>query len=191
MLKQGWVHLAGSHLRDEATGESNLPAIRKLFARGAVAVISFALWEEGIVVAKGNPKRIRGIAGLARKGIKLVNREAGAGSRLLLDGHLKRLGIQSANIEGYNQIAQGHLPAAWEVRAGHADACIATRAAARLFGLDFVSLTSERYDLVVRSQHLKLPAMQLLLETLERTAFRRELEGLGGYDTSDAGKRTA
>ena len=189
LLKQGWVHVAGSHLRDEASGESNLPAIRKLFPRSSVAVISFALWEEGIVVPKGNPKRTRDIADLARKGLKLVNREPGAGSRLLLDGHLKRLGIEPEKIEGYDRIAQGHLPAAWEVRAGHADACIATRAAARLFGLDFVSLTSERYDLVVRIHHLKLPALQLLFETLERTAFRRELEGLGGYDTSDTGKR--
>ena len=191
LLKQGWVHVAGSHLRDETSGESNLPAIRKLFPRRSVAVISFALWEEGIVLAKGNPKRIRGIDDLARSGLKIVNRESGAGSRLLLDSSLRRLGIVPEGIEGYHRIAQGHLPAAWEVRAGNADCCIATAAAARLFGLDFVPLVSERYDLVVRNQHLKLPAMQLLLETLDRTAFRRELEGLGGYDTSQAGQRVA
>jgi molybdate-binding protein len=108
-----------------------------------------------------------------------------------LDSSLKRLGIPWAKVAGYNEVAHGHLPAAWQVRMGQADGCIATRAAARVFGLDFVPLISERYDLVIRKAHLALPAVQLLLDTLSRTAFRRELEGLGGYTTSDAGKQVA
>ena len=191
LLRDGFVHIAGSHLRDEATGESNLPHVRKLFPRGAVAVITFAVWEEGIVVGKSNPKSIREIADFARKGVTLVNREPGSGSRLLLDSSMKRLGIPSAKVTGYDNIAYGHLPAAWQVRMGQADGCIATRAAARVFGLDFVPLISERYDLVIRKPHLALPAVQLLLDTLSRSAFRRELEGLGGYTTSDAGKQVA
>lgn len=191
LLRSGSVHIAGSHLRDEATGESNLPQVRKLFPRGTAVVFSFAVWEEGIVVAKGNPKAIREIADFARKGIALVNREPGSGSRSLLDSSLKRLGIASSKVTGYKQVAHGHLPAAWQVRIGHADCCVATRAAARVFGLDFIPLISERYDLVIRKQHIALPGMQLLLDTLNRTAFRRELEGLGGYDTSGAGKRMA
>ena len=191
LLREGFVHIAGSHLRDEATGESNLPQVRKLFPRGTVAVITFAMWEEGIVVAKGNPKSIREIADFARKGVTLVNREAGSGSRLLLDSSLKRLGIPGSKVAGYDQVAYGHLPAAWQVRMGQADACVATRAAARVFGLDFMPLISERYDLVIRKPYLGLPDVQLLLETLSRTAFRRELEGLGGYATSDAGKQVA
>jgi molybdate-binding protein/DNA-binding XRE family transcriptional regulator len=191
LLRMGCVHIAGSHLRDEATGESNLPEVRKLFPRRTAAVIAFAVWEEGIVVAKGNPKGIREIADFARKGVALVNREAGSGSRSLLDATLKRLGITSSRIKGYNQVAYGHLPAAWQVRTGSADCCVATRAAARVFGLDFVPLVSERYDLVIRRQHLAMPAVQLLLDTVSRTAFRRELEALGGYDTSAAGTRMA
>jgi len=191
LLRSGSVHIAGSHLRDEATGESNLPQVRKLFPRGTAVVFAFAVWEEGIVVAKGNPKAIREIADFARKGIALVNREPGSGSRSLLDSSLKRLGIASSKVTGYKQVAHGHLPAAWQVRMGHADCCVATRAAARVFGLDFIPLISERYDLVIRKQHIALPGMQLLLDTLNRTAFRRELEGLGGYDTSGAGKRMA
>ena len=191
LLREGMVHVAGSHLRDEATGESNLPHVRKLFPRGTVAVITFAMWEEGIVVAKGNPKSIREIGDFARKGVRLVNREPGSGSRILLDSSLKRLGIPNTKVTGYNEEAYGHLPAAWQVRMGQADGCVATRAAARIFGLDFVPLQSERYDLVIRKLHLALPAVQLLLETLSRTAFRRELEGLGGYTTSDAGKQVA
>ena len=191
LLREGFVHIAGSHLRDETTGESNLPHVRKLFPRGTVAVITFAVWEEGIVVAKSNPKSIREIADFARKGVTLVNREPGSGSRLLLDSSLKRLGIPSAKVTGYEEVAYGHLPAAWQVRMGQADGCIATRAAARVFGLDFVPLLSERYDLVIRKPHLALPAVQLLLDTLSRSVFRRELEGLGGYTTSDAGKQVA
>jgi putative molybdopterin biosynthesis protein len=191
LLREGCVHVAGSHLRDEATGESNLPQVRKLFPRGAASVITFAVWEEGIVVAKGNPKSIREIGDLARKDVKVVNREPGSGSRLLLDSSLKRLGIAASKVAGYSRIAYGHLPAAWHVRTGQVDACVATRAAARVFGLDFVPLVSERYDLVIRKPHVSLPAIQLLLDTLNRSAFRREMEGLGGYDISGAGKQVA
>ena len=191
LLQTGCVHIAGSHLRDEATGESNLPQVRKLFPRGTAVVLTFAVWEEGIVVAKGNPKGVREIADFARKGVVLVNREPGSGSRSLLDSCLKRLGIPSSKVKGYNQVAHGHLPAPWQVRTGDADGCVATRAAARVFGLNFVPLVSERYDLVIRKQHLALPAVHLLLDTLNRAAFRRELEGLGGYDTSGAGKQVS
>jgi len=191
LLKQGLVHIAGTHLRDNATGESNLPAVRQRFANHTVAVIGFALWEEGIVVGRGNPKGIRVIADFARKGITIVNRESGAGCRLMLDSRLEQLGIAAASVKGYRQIALGHLPAAWHVLTGKADCCIATKAAARVFGLDFIPLLSERYDLVIRRPDLSLAGVQALLDTLGRAAFRRELEGLGGYDTRTAGDRLA
>jgi molybdate-binding protein/DNA-binding XRE family transcriptional regulator len=189
LLKQGVVHVAGTHLRDEASGESNLPVIHRLFARKQVAVISLAVWEEGLVLAPGNPKSIRSVADLARRDIGIVNREPGAGSRNLLDAHLHRLGLDGQNVRGYDRLAAGHLPAAWQVRSGDADCCIATRAAARVFGLDFIPLASERYDLAIRRRHLDYPPVVALLDTLNRASFRRELEGLGGYDTSAAGRR--
>lgn len=189
LLKDGCVHVAGTHLRDEASGESNLPEIGRLFSRSAVAVISFAVWEEGILTARGNPKGIHGIEDFARPEVSIINREPGAGSRLLLDTRLKRARIDPRTISGYDRTAPGHLPAAWQVHAGAADACIATRAAARMFGLGFIPLVSERYDLAIRKQHLDLPAIQTLLETLSRSSFRRELESLGGYDTKAAGQR--
>jgi molybdopterin molybdotransferase/putative molybdopterin biosynthesis protein len=189
LLKEGCVHIAGTHLRDEASGESNLPEIERLFPKESVAVISFAVWEEGIVTAHGNPKDIKGIEDLARRDISIVNRETGAGSRLLLDTSLKRLKIPTRSVRGYNHLAPGHLPAAWQVHSGAADCCIATRAAARTFGLGFVPLVTERYDLAVRRRHLDLPAVQTLLDTLNRGSFRRELESLGGYDTKAAGQR--
>jgi len=191
LLRQGLVHIAGTHLRDEATGESNLPAVRRRFAGKSVAVIGFALWEEGIVAARGNPKGIREIADFARPDIAIVNREIGAGCRLMLDSQLGRLGIGALSVNGYNQIALGHLPAAWHVLTGKADCCIATKAAARVFGLDFIPLLSERYDLVIRKSDMDSPPMQAVLDTLGRAAFRRELEGLGGYDTRAAGSRLA
>jgi putative molybdopterin biosynthesis protein len=189
LLKEGCVHVAGTHLKDEASGESNLPEIGRLFPKNSVAVISFAVWEEGIVTARGNPKNIRGIEDFCREDISIVNREKGSGSRGLLDSRLKRIGIQGRSVRGYDRLAEGHLPAAWQVQSGTVDCCFATRAAARVFGLNFIPLVSERYDLVIRKQHLDMPRMQNLLDTLSRSGFRRELEGLGGYDTRVAGQR--
>lgn len=189
LLNEGCVHIAGTHLRDEVSGESNLPEIGRLFTRNSVAVISFAVWEEGIVTAAGNPKRVQGIEDLAHKNIRIVNREVGAGSRVLLDYRLKKLGMKPNQVRGYDSAGSGHLSVAWQVQTGAADACIATSAAARIFGLNFIPLVSERYDLVIRKQHLDLPRIQNLLDTLCRADFRRELEGLGGYDTRVTGER--
>jgi putative molybdopterin biosynthesis protein len=189
LLRQGGIHIAGTHLRDEMTGESNIPEITRMFPKNAVAVISFAMWEEGILTSRGNPKGIRGIEDLVRHDVCIVNREKGAGSRLLLDSHLERLKIDPGTVIGYQQLASGHLPAAWQVRTGAADCCIATQAAARLFGLGFIPLVSQRYDLAIRRQHLDLPTVQTLLDTLNRSSFRRELESIGGYDTRTAGQR--
>jgi molybdate-binding protein/DNA-binding XRE family transcriptional regulator len=189
LLRDGWIHIAGTHLRDEATGESNLGAIDSLFPRQSIAVISYAVWEEGIVTVRGNPKGIRGVEDFARPGVRIVNRESGAGSRALLDANLRRLGISPQKVSGYDREVQGHLPAAWQVQSGTADACIATRGASRAFGLGFLPLVSERYDLAIRRDHLTLPAVEALLDTLGRASFRRELESLGGYDTRAAGQR--
>jgi molybdate-binding protein len=189
LLKENAVHVAGTHLRDQASGESNLPEIARIFPKNTVAVISFAVWEEGIITARGNPKGIRGIEDLARKDIHIVNREKGAGSRRLLDSHLERLKINAKKVSGYEQNAGGHLPAAWQVRSGGADCCIATRAAARVFGLGFIPLVTERYDFAIRRSHLELPAIQTLFDTLNRANFRRELESIGGYDTRTSGQR--
>jgi putative molybdopterin biosynthesis protein len=189
LLKQGVVHVAGCHIRDEKTGESNLPVIKKLFGKESVGVFSFALWEEGILVARGNPKGIHSIADFTRPDVRITNREPGAGSRLLLDSYLHQLGIDGATINGYDQIAYGQLPAARHVLIGESDCCINTKPTSRVLGMDFIPLVTKRYDLVVRKNHLKLPQVQALFETLGRTAFRRELEVLGEYDMKTAGDR--
>jgi molybdate-binding protein/DNA-binding XRE family transcriptional regulator len=184
LLKRRLAHVAGTHLKDEAS------AIRTQFPRKGVAVFAFAVWEEGIVLARGNPKGIHGIPDLASAGVKLAPREAGSGSRQLLDREMKAAGISAHSVAGYGDPpAAGHLPAAWRVYTGMADCCIATRSAARAFGLDFVPLASERYDLVIRKEHLETTPVERLLDTLAQAALRRELEALCGYDTRETGKR--
>ena len=189
LLKRGSVHIAGTHLRDERTGELNVSAINQLFPANSVVAISFAAWEEGLVVANGNPKHIEGMQDLARKDIRLINRELGAGSRFLLDSRLKQLKLDPKRVRGYHRTAPGHLAAAWEVKTGAADCCIATRTAACIFGLNFIPLESSRYDLVVRKQHLKLPGIQALFDVINRLSFRLELNGVGGYNTAVTGGR--
>jgi putative molybdopterin biosynthesis protein len=187
-LKEGRVHVAGTHLRDSSSGEYNLPAIGRLFPKGAVKVVTFAIWEQGLVVQSGNPKNIRSAADLARKDVRIVNREKGAGSRALLDEKLREAGVPSARVIGYNRVALGHLPAALAVSLNQADCCIATRSAALAFGLGFVPLATERYDLVIRRAMVRLPAVHALLDVLNRAALRRKLELLAGYDTSHTGE---
>lgn len=187
-LKEGKVHVAGSHLRDSATGEYNLPIIKRLFPPAAVRVITFAIWEQGLVLQPGNPKNIRSVQDLERKNVRLINREKGAGSRDLLDQELREAGISTHRVNGYDRIAHGHMPAALAVSLNEADCCIATRSAARAFGLSFIPLATERYDLVVGRQYLRLPAVRALLDVLNRADMRRKLEMLAGYDTRHTGE---
>jgi molybdate-binding protein/DNA-binding XRE family transcriptional regulator len=186
-LKDGKVHIAGSHLEDPKTGEFNLPYIRKEFPDEEIAVVTFARWEEGLVTAPGNPKRLSKIEHLARKSVRFVNREQGSGSRALLDKLLEKAGMEANRIQGYGRVAFGHLAAAYCVVAGEADACLATRSAAQTFGLNFVPLRSERYDLVMRKRTADMPAIQAFLDVLQRATLRRKLEVLAGYDTSQTG----
>jgi putative molybdopterin biosynthesis protein len=186
-LSEGKVHIAGTHLEDAKTGEFNLPQIRKLFPDGDFRVVTFAGWEEGLVVTAGNPKGIRKVEDLARKGVRLVNREPGSGSRALLDERLAQAGIAGQRVQGYERVAYGHLAAAYCLVSREADVCVATRSAAQTLGLDFIPMHTERYDLVMRKRTAELPAAKELLDVLQRAVLRRKLEVLAGYDTSHTG----
>ena len=190
-LKDGKIHIAGSHLEDAKTGEFNLPFIRKEFPDEDIAVVTFARWEEGLVVAAGNPKAIRRIDDLSKKQVRFVNREPGSGSRALLDRLMEKAGMEPHQIEGYQRVAYGHLAAAYRVVSHEADVCVATRSAAMTFGLDFLPLHNERYDLVMHRRTTELPAIQAFLDVLQRAALRRKLEVLAGYDTSETGSAVA
>ncbi len=189
LLKKGFVHIAGTHLPDRKTGASNLPEVVRLFGKSSVAVFAYAVWEEGIVVDHGNPKSIAAISDLARRDVRITNREKGAGCRSLLDSELKKLGIDAKSVKGYDHVVYGHLPAAREVKAKASDCCISTRAAAQTLGLDFVPLAKKQYDLVMLQSHLALPRIQAFIEMLGQSAFRRELEAATAYDMHMAGSR--
>src|ERR1035437_195928 len=190
LLQDGLVHVAGTHLQSGTAAGGAAPAAQ--FKKDQAAVFAFAIWEQGLVVGRGNPKRIRAVEHLARRGVRLANREKGSGSRQLLDAQLKAAGIARRSVTGYQDApAAGHVAAAWRVHAGLADCCVATGSAARAFGLHFIALSSERYDLVIRREHLDLAPVQRLLDTLCQSALRRELETLCAYDTRETGQRVA
>ena len=187
-LKEGKVHGAGSHLLDRPTGEYNVPIIRRLLPSGSVRVVTFAVWEQGLVLRQGNPKGVRSVADLGDNQVALINREKGSGSRSLLDAGLRQAGIHSEQVKGYNSIAHGHLAAAHAVAAGTADCCIAPRSAARCFGLDFIPLAVERFDLTFTRASLELPAAKALLDSLSRSHLRKKLQCIAGYDTAHTGE---
>jgi molybdate-binding protein len=186
-LNKGRVHAAGSHLLDSTTGDYNVPFIKRLFPTGAVRVVTFAVWEQGLVVARGNPKCIRTAADLARKGVTLINREKGSGSRDVLNKALRRADIAANSVAGYERLATGHLSAAYAVSSGEADCCIATRSAARCFGLDFIPFASERFDLSFSKASAELPAAKALFDLLTHSIFRGKLQAIAGYDTAHTG----
>lgn len=186
-LREGKVHVAGSHLKDPETEEFNLPVLRRDYPGEDFAVVTFARWEEGFVTTRGNPSNIRTAADLARPAVRLINRELGAGSRALLDNLLAQAGIPAGKVHGYERIAFGHLAAAYAVHSGEAGCCIATRAAARAFDLDFIPIQSERYDFVIHRRNLNLLSVQSFLDILMKAKLRRKLEVLAGYDTSQTG----
>ncbi len=191
-LKRREVHVAGLHIVDEKSGESNLPYLRRHLKGDEFAVVTFATWEEGLMVRAGNPKGVREVGDLARKDIRLVNREDGAGARLLLDGRLATSGLKPSQVKGYQRFAASHFEVARLVAEGQADAGVGIGSAARLLGLDFIPLQRERYDLVIPTPFLTgHPALANLLDTIVSRAFRTEIEALGGYDTRETGKMQA
>jgi molybdate-binding protein/DNA-binding XRE family transcriptional regulator len=187
-LKAGLIHIAGCHLHDPETDEYNLPFVNRLFKKNEVRVITYVTWEQGLVVQHGNPKAIREVKDLARKNVRLINREKGSGARQLLDRGLRDAGVSSRRVLGYDVVARGHIPAALAVSNSEADCCIATRSAARYFGLEFIPLASERYDFVVLKRYWDMPVIQAFFEELTRSQFRRKLEAITGYDTAHAGE---
>jgi molybdate-binding protein/DNA-binding XRE family transcriptional regulator len=189
LLQDGMVHIAGTHLVEKVADKADLLPITRMFSRNSVAVFSYAIWQEGLVVAQGNPKRISGVADLARKDVQITNREPGAGCRRLLDDLLLKHGISSSQVKGYKRVTLGQLPAARLVQSGEVDCCISTQAGARVLGLEFISLAEKPYHLVIRRTQLERAPVQALIETLGRASFRREVEGCVGYDLRTAGDR--
>jgi putative molybdopterin biosynthesis protein len=188
-LQHGEVHIAGVHLFDPTSGESNLPFLRRSLKGAGYEVVTFATWEEGFLVRSGNPKSIHTAADLAEPAVRLVNREEGSGARLLLDQRLRASGVEPTQVQGYDRIVSSHFEVARAITGHHADVGVGIRSSAQFFALDFVPLQSARYDLVVPKPYLQShPTLAHLFEAIVSKPFRDEIEALGGYDTSETGK---
>jgi len=186
-LARGEAHAAGMHLLDEATGEYNLPFIRRAFAGRRVLVVTAAHWQQGLIVARGNPLGIAGAADLARPDLTIINREPGAGSRAALDHALLVSGTAPTAVRGYERTVGSHRVVAEVVAAGLADAGPGILAAASALGLGFIPLAEERYDLVFADETRESAPVAALLDTLASRAFRDEIDALPGYDISRTG----
>jgi putative molybdopterin biosynthesis protein len=192
-LRDGLCHLAGSHLLDPETGEYTLPSLPRVFGdAGAVAdlvVVRLVHRDQGLIVAAGNPLGLAGIEDLGRPGLRYVNRQRGAGTRVLLDHELRRRGIAPGDVTGYQREENTHLAVAAAVAAGRADAGLGILAAARPFGLDFVPVAQEPYDLVVTRDAYDSDVLAPLWTLLADQTFHASVEALAGYSTTETGRR--
>jgi len=188
-LRDGLCHLAGSHLLDPATGEYTEPYVRRVLGGTDVAIVRLVHRDQGLIVAPGNPLGLAGVADLARPGVRYVNRQRGAGTRVLLDHRLATLGIGPDAIDGYAREEPTHLAVAAAVAAGRGDAGLGILAAARAFGLDFVPVTREPYDLVVAAEAMDSPLLAPLWALLHSDRFQAAVTDLGGYSTKEMGRR--
>ncbi len=188
-IKRGEAHIAGSHLLDEDTGQYNIPFINRLLTDKSITLVNLVYREQGLLVPKGNPKGIRGFEDLVREDVTYINRQAGSGTRLLLDKHLKDLGIKPSEIKGYEHEEYTHMSVASAVLTGLADTGLAIYSSAQALGLDFIPVAKERYDLIIPSENLELDSIKALLWVIrEDDEFRDAVRSLGGYDTKDMGK---
>ncbi|MCC6175403.1 MAG: molybdopterin biosynthesis protein [Chloroflexi bacterium] len=187
-LQRGEAHLAGSHLLDEETGEYNLSYVRRYLPGRSVVLVTLVDRSQGLIVRPGNPKGIHGLEDLTRKGVQYVNRQRGAGTRVLLDYRLRQLGVDPTDISGYGREEYTHLGVAAAIAGGTADAGLGILAAARALKLDFVPLLSERYDLVIPREFYESAKLEPLLTLIRGPEFRRLVEALGGYDASRMGE---
>jgi putative molybdopterin biosynthesis protein len=187
-LRQGRAHLGGSHLYDPETNSYNVPYIQKHLPGLSLKLINLAWRQQGFMVLPDNPLNILRVADLTRKEVRFINRQRGAGTRLLLDYLLKEEGIDPAAVQGYDREEYTHMAVAANVKSGTADVGLGILAAARALGLDFIPLTPERYDLVVPQTTYDDHRFQELLETVRSPEFHRAAEALGGYDLKDCGK---
>ena len=187
-LRRGEAHLAGVHLLDEATGEYNAAYVEKLLAGVPVVLINLVYREQGFMVPRGNPRSVRSFVDLARPNMRFINRQKGAGTRILLDYYLKKEGVDPEDIEGYDREEYTHMAVAAAVAGGSADVGLGIRAAANALKLDFVPVTEERYDLVIPQAHWDTGHIKSLLGVLNDPGFRAAVEGLGGYSTRTTGQ---
>jgi len=186
-LRRKLCHISSSHLLQEDESEYNFDFAFKELDQ-MPAIVNFCRREQGILVQKGNPKKISSVADLAQTGVKIVNRSLSTGTRLLLDRELKKAGINGEKIEGYSYEVSRHLDVGLEVLSGRADAGPGIRAVAGLLDIDFISLRWERFDLMISKERFFDEGIQRFLGLLHEKEFRKIATSLEGYDVTLGGK---
>jgi putative molybdopterin biosynthesis protein len=187
-LRRGEAHLAGSHLLDPETGEYNISYIRQYMPNIPVKVVALVGRDQGLMVRKGNPKGVKGLEDLTQPEVQFVNRQRGAGTRVLLDYHLNLMGMSADSILGYTQEEYTHLGVAAAIASGRADCGLGISAAAQALDLDFIPLFQERYDLVIPKEHAESALLAPLFELLADRNFQDAVSKLPGYDVSVMGR---
>ena len=182
------THIAGTHLLDPETGVYNIADVKRTIPRVPAVLVHLARREQGILVAPGNPKSIDGLKDLAKGGVRFINRQAGSGTRVLLDYELRKLGIDGSSISGYEREAFTHMAVGVAIASGLADAGLGVRAAAQALGLEFISVASEQYDLLFSRAFFDSARGAWLLEIIRSESFKNAVSALGGYDTHSAGE---
>jgi len=186
-VRKGEAHIAGTHLLDEATGGYNISFVRKYFPNGGVRLVECVKRSQGLMLQRGNPKKIAAITDLTQDGLRYVNRQKGSGTRVLIDYLCRKEGIDTAGIYGYNREEFTHTSVAALIAAGSADAGLGIYSAAKMYDLDFIPIYDEQYDLLIPDFAWKMPMLQQLLEILRSEDFRKRLDSLGGYTVGNPG----
>ena len=187
-LNRGRSHIAGAHLLHPDTNEYNFPYLPKYLPKLETIVVHFVYREQGLIVQPSNPLDINGFEDLCRPEVRCINRQEGAGTRLLLDYHLKQLGLKGYQIKGYDYQVSTHTEVAIAIRNEWADVGLGVRAAALAFGLEFIPVTKERFDFIIPKAYFYTEPLQELLEVIRSKNFIQKVEQMGGYDVNDAGK---
>lgn len=187
-LARGEAEMAGSHLWDERTDSYNRPFVRRLLPGRRVALLTVAHRSLGLVTAADNPLAIGSLSDLVRPGVRFVNRQPGSGTRVWLDARLQEAALAPSAIEGYEREESTHMAVAQAVQTGEATAGLAIYAAAAAYGLGFVELTRERYELVLPEEIWRTPVGKAVERLVTSTEFREAVAALGGYDTAETGQ---
>jgi molybdate-binding protein len=182
------VHAAGVHLRDPRSGDYNFAPVHRALGHRRICLVNFARWEVGLATAAGNPRGIRDFSDLARSDVRVVNRERGSGARQALDEALADAGLKPEQITGYGEEVAGHLDVAAAVHDGTADTGVTIRVAAEAYGLGFVPMREERYDLAIPETELESAPVRRMLDALTSSRFAREVAQLCAYDTARMGE---
>jgi len=187
-IRKGLTHLAGSHLLDTSDGSYNFSYVERYLKGVPVRIVELVKREQGFLVAPGNPMGIRSVKDLVEKRARFINRQAGAGTRILFDYELDKAGLSPDQIIGYEQEEYTHMAVAVAILSGRADAGMGIFAAAKALGLDFIPVARERYDLIIREDIWSDRKIQLLMKLISSDGFRSSVSRLGGYDASCSGK---